>query len=111
MDLTFQTIVLLISAIILVTLLVIVAIIVYRKKFSETFPPIIATCPDYWEDKSIGDSSNCINIKGLGTCGVTTKDFSGSNWTSASGLCNKAKWARHCNLTWDGITNNPSCLS
>lgn len=111
MEFTFQKTVLLISVVILVITLVVIAIMVYRKKFTETFPPIIATCPDYWEDKSNGDSSNCVNIKGLGTCGVKSKDFSGSNWTSGYGQCNKAKWAKTCNLTWDGITNNPSCLS
>ena len=111
MEFNFQSSVLIISAVILVIILVVIGIMVYRKKNSETFPPIMAECPDYWEDNSIGNGSNCVNVKSLGTCGVKTKDFSGSNWTSAAGLCNKAKWARNCNLTWDGITNNPTCLS
>lgn len=111
MEFKFQTIVLLISVVILVILFVIIAIMVYRKRFTETFPPIIATCPDYWEDKSNGDSSKCVNVKSMGTCGITNKDFSGTNWTSREGICNKASWARSCNLTWDGITNNPACLS
>ena len=111
MELNFQMIVLMVSSIFLVIMFIILIIALYKKKYSQQFPPIISNCPDYWEDKSIGNSSNCVNIKGLGTCGVKSKDFSGSDWTSKEGICNKARWARNCNLTWDGITNNPSCLS
>jgi hypothetical protein len=111
MELNFQKIVLIVSAVFLVIMLIVIGVLLYKNKFTEVFPPIISNCPDYWEDKSNGNSSNCVNIKGLGTCGVKSKDFSGPDWTSNAGLCNKARWARNCNLTWDGITNNPSCLS
>lgn len=107
----FQMIVLIVAVVILIIMLTVIIIALYNKKYKQVFPPVISNCPDYWEDKSSGDSSNCVNIKGLGTCGVKSKDFSGTDWTSSNGLCNKARWARNCNLTWDGITNNPSCLS
>ena len=111
MEFNFQMIVISISVIFLIIMLVIIGIAMYKKKYTQVFPPIVSNCPDYWEDKSIGNSSNCVNIKNLGTCGVKSKDFSGTDWTSNEGICNKAKWARNCNLTWDGITNNSSCLS
>lgn len=114
MDVNFQSIVLIISVICLVILLVCIGIMVYRKRFSDTFPPTIATCPDYWEDVSNGSGLICKNKNPtkniLGKCG-DSMDFSETKWTSGYGLCNKANWARNCNLTWDGITNNPSCLS
>ena len=33
-------------------------------------------------------------------------DFTGDHWQGSSGSCNKSKWAKQCDLTWDGITNN-----
>ena len=111
MELNFQKIVLIIAAILLIIMFVIIIIVLSKLRYSQKFPPIISNCPDYWEDKSMGNSSNCVNIKGLGTCGTKSMDFSGTQWTSKEGLCNKARWARYCNLTWDGITNNSTCLS
>ena len=35
-------------------------------------------------------------------------DFSVYPYSGADGLCNKKKWAKTCELTWDGITNNKS---
>jgi hypothetical protein len=67
-----------------------------------------ANCPDYWNDYSNGNGSNCMNTKHLGTCDVEQMDFSLSKWTGNDGDCNKLKWARTCDLTWDGITNNPN---
>ena len=31
-------------------------------------------------------------------------DFTGDFWQGSTGDCNKYKWARACDLTWDGIT-------
>jgi hypothetical protein len=64
-------------------------------------------CPDYWEDVSNGDGSNCVNVKNLGTCGSNSMDFTTQQWVGDKGLCNKNEWAKKCDLTWDGITNNP----
>ena len=33
-------------------------------------------------------------------------NFNTGPWASSDGLCNKSKWAKACNLTWDGVTNN-----
>ena len=34
-------------------------------------------------------------------------DFTGDQWDGSTGDCRKSKWATGCDLTWDGITNNP----
>ena len=34
-------------------------------------------------------------------------DFTTPQWNgSGTGNCTKFKWAKSCNLSWDGITNN-----
>ena len=103
---TFQSIVMTIAIILLIISLIIVGISIYNTKYNVMFPPVIANCPDYWQDDSDGDASKCVNVKNLGTCDVQTMDFSTSMWTGNNGLCNKAKWAKACNLTWDGVTNS-----
>ena len=32
-------------------------------------------------------------------------NFNSSAFMGSKGKCNKQKWARSCNVTWDGITN------
>ena len=33
-------------------------------------------------------------------------DFSKSPWIGDTGLCRKLEWAKKCDLSWDGVTNN-----
>ena len=69
----------------------------------------VADCPDYWLDMSEGDGSRCVNRMDLGSSSCSKEmDFSGSFWTGDDGLCRKSQWARKCDLTWDGVTNNSS---
>ena len=103
---TFQSIVMTIAIVLLIICLVLIGMTIYNTKYNMAFPPVVADCPDYWLDESQGDASNCVNSKNLGTCNVNKMDFSKSMWTGNNGLCNKAKWAKACNLTWDGITNS-----
>ena len=83
-----------------------ISIDIKKKKW----PPTVASCPDYWiEDKSEG-TTVCNNTKNLGldTCPTTINmnEFEYESKLLANSDCDKAKWARSCNLTWDGITNN-----
>ena len=108
----FQKIVLTIAIFILILCLIFIGIALYRGRKNDIYPPVVADCPDYWQDMSNGDGSNCVNKLNLGSSGCnSTMDFSGSTWDGSSGLCNKYKWARGCDLTWDGITNNKSACS
>ena len=107
----FQKNVLYVLIILLVIILVFTAIINYytnkNKNKDIPFPKTQQACPDYWEDHSTNaDGSKCVNTKNLGTSRNKTMDFSKSLWKSSQGLCNKAAWAKKCNLSWDGITNN-----
>jgi hypothetical protein len=105
---SFQKSVLIIAGSLLIIMLLILGYILYKKKHNTSYPPVIAGCPDYWVDTgSNKNGSNCKNIKNLGkeTC-QKEMNFSSALWMGNRGLCNKAKWAKTCDLTWDGITNN-----
>lgn len=106
---SIQKIILMIATIMLILTLISIGIALYNKKYDDKYPPIIAQCPDYWLDNSKGNESRgskCTNIKNLGKDECSKEmDFSDSMWQGASGLCNKKKWARHCDLVWDGVTN------
>jgi hypothetical protein len=104
---TFQKTVLIIATIVLLFFLVIVWHSLYKNKKSGNFPPVIGSCPDYWIATNDGKSDICSNVKNLGKSSCPkTMNFNTQPWISNDGLCYKSKWARGCDLTWDGITNN-----
>jgi hypothetical protein len=104
---TFQKNVITISIVVLIFFLFLIGVILYRNKSNTAYPPVVADCPDYWEDLSVGNSSHCVNKKNLGKSSCSKiMDFSTSTWSGQRGLCNKSKWAKACDLTWDGVTNN-----
>jgi hypothetical protein len=100
----FHRLVIIITVIILILILIFVAIMLSRSKSSQTWPPIVGDCPDYWIDLS-GNGAMCVNSKKLGTCNQNTMNFTTSLWTGSNGLCAKYNWANGCGLTWDGITS------
>ena len=104
----FQKIVLYIAIILLIIALIVFGSMLYTDK--NVYPPTQAQCPDYWMDMSggIGTGGYCINVKNLGKGGCSNRmNFNTGVWTGDDGLCNKQKWAKACDLTWDGVTNNP----
>ena len=104
---SFQDIVINIAIFFFIITIVIIGVSLYRNKASFSYPPVVADCPDYWIDSSVGNGSNCQNKKNLGKSSCEKNmDFSTSNWSGDRGLCNKARWAKSCDLTWDGITTN-----
>ena len=101
MSFGFQRTVMTVSIVLLVLSLVLIGIALYRQKYSDiTFPPVVAECPDYWKNVSTDNQIECENVKKLGTCDVMIKNFTGQS------LCEKQKWAKECEIVWDGITNN-----
>lgn len=115
----FQKIVAIIAIIIFIVLMIFIASVLYNNKYGVDFPPTVSECPDYWLDMektvtggdSFGEDSNtiqsCINVKNLGNSSCSKNmDFTEDFWQGTSGNCNKYKWAKACNITWDGITNN-----
>jgi hypothetical protein len=117
----FQKIVLTVAIVIFIIIMIFVGSALYQNKYATTFPPVVSQCPDYWIDNqsSINNpnanssetqtSQACINVKNLGNTSCSkTMDFTGSFWQGSTGSCNKYKWAKGCDLTWDGITNSPN---
>jgi hypothetical protein len=115
---SFQKIVLTIAIIIFILLMIFIASVLHNNKYGIAFPPTISDCPDYWlynqesedlEERNDGSQTNqrCYNIQNLGESSCSkTMDFTGDFWKGSTGLCNKYKWAKSCDLTWDGITSN-----
>lgn len=104
----FQSITVIVAIVILIICLIFIGIQLRKSKYDKQYPPVTGDCPDYWLDMSDGTGSNCINKQadlGNADC-AKTMDFSGAFWTGDSGLCRKSQWAKRCNLTWDGVTNN-----
>ena len=105
----FQMNVIYVVAALSLVLLIVIGYLIYKKNKSAAKDMIKSiNCPDYWEDVSDGNGSNCVNVKNLGTCGSNSMDFTTKQWVGDKGLCNKNEWAKKCDLTWDGITNNPN---
>jgi hypothetical protein len=105
----FQKIIITIAIIVLIILLVVIGVSLSKASYSETWPPIIGACPDYWVDLS-GNGEACYNSHNLGTCLVSgpenkeTINFNQAPYNSENGNCAKYKWANACKVTWDGIT-------
>lgn len=110
----FQGFVANIALLILIIALVVIGVLLYRAKdkfLSEDI--VIGECPDYWTMEEDAQGKNyCVNVKNLGKSTCQSKmDFGVAPWTGTDGSCKKYNWAKSCDLTWDGITNNPnSCV-
>ena len=99
----FQKTVLGIAIVLLVLALIAFGVILYNNKYSQAYPPVVADCPDYWVDMD----GTCYNQKGLGNASCARRaNFSKGAWAGANGMCLKQKWAKACDLTWDGVTNH-----
>lgn len=103
-----------ITLIVVIFLTIIMVVFTYNKldkSFDEKkWPPSVSKCPDYWiENETSSGDTICVNDKNLGkdTCPtqVNFQTFSQNSRLLADDDCEKAKWAKSCNLTWDGITN------
>lgn len=106
---SFQKITISVAIVLLVVALIFVAVSLYRTKYDVQYPPVQAQCPDYWIYES--QNEGCKNVKGLGnttskSCPMEMKFDKYAEFTGSDALCNKYKWAKKCDLTWDGITNN-----
>lgn len=96
---SFQKKVIITSSVLLaIGLFIIWGLLKYRKE-KEQWPPIVANCPDYMDD-IYGDGTSCMNPKNLGTCGNDAMNFTTNTFSSP---CDKSKYVKNCNLSWDGI--------
>jgi hypothetical protein len=102
-----------IALLILILSLTIIGSIMYKGRHNQVSDNVvIGECPDYWNMVKEGDTNYCVNVKNLGkkTC-PSKMNFFAPPWTTSDGTCQKNNWARNCDLTWDGITNNTSSCS
>jgi len=99
----FQKTVMTVAIVILIIVLCFIGIVLYRQKSSIVYPPVIPNCPDYWDVSG----NKCINSMSLGNpqCNVPM-DFTTAKWSGNTSNCLKYMWAKSCNLTWDGISDN-----
>lgn len=136
---SFYWIVLVIAIVALIGSLTYVGILMtfYTTK-NTTYPPVAASCPDFWNISSTNecmiptwDEGNGRNIGSLytvtlsgatNTAAVTTTDTPGlssdktsinvadSVWgVNALGTCAKQRWANQYGIVWDGVSNYNSC--
>lgn len=106
---SFQKIVLISAIVILILCLVFIGIALNSAK-SESWPPLIPECPDFWIIDGSGNNQRCINMKDLGTCPAQegqrhlNMNFTEPPFTGSNGDCAKYQWSKRCGVTWDGIT-------
>ena len=73
-------------------------------------------CNDYATPKSDVNGTNCpvkcYNTHQLGktsaVCTSIPSEIDFGNVQGKPGICAKQRWAKQCDITWDGITNVPS---
>lgn len=97
----------------LIVVLIILGIMMSRAASEASWPPQVGECPDYWQESGINGPDGeteliqCNNVQNLGNPNCKrTMNFNGNMWKGDDGDCRKKTWAKGCDLTWDGITNN-----
>jgi len=131
----FYLIVLSIAAILLILILTYVGLLMRAANASTVgFPPVIASCPDYWASgidvsscaipaqgsKNTGSiydvrNNNALSLNTTNTPGyaAVNKDvvFSDPGWSSGGSnpMCAQKKWANQYGIQWDGISNYNGC--
>ena len=110
---SFNTTVLMVASVLLIIGLIIIGMFIVKSLGEETFPPVVSDCPDYWDVISNNGQKICknnskINDSSSELCkNYPTNLFSVNGSSNDDKLCEKNKWAKDCNIHWDGITNNP----
>ena len=94
-------------AVIVVIFIILVIYKLYNRSVEEseqTWPEEISNCPDYWTDLGNG---KCKNVHNLGTCTngkvQPTITFNKSYYDGDKGKMNRCRWAKKCNVSWEGI--------
>jgi hypothetical protein len=130
MDFGFYNIVLIIAVVFLILTLTYIGVKMTYQAYSAPFPPIKATCPDYWTVSD--DGQGCIfphdntkpNYGSPGTGGYNAagtysvggksafkpSDPAWASYQNAKGAtCGLRTWANTYGIVWDGVTNYNGC--
>lgn len=100
----FQQIVLMAAVVVLIITLAMVGNTLRKQRKNAVYPPVVAACPDYWTNTADGECERgeLYNRGDITACPAETVDFSSMN------DCDKYEWATGCQVTWDGVSHNPS---
>ena len=98
----FQKLVVTIATVILIFMLLIIGYAMSKHNGIMKFPPSVSECPDYW----VSSNNLCNNVNNLGDCNKSM-NFKTNTYIGHKGDCNKVKWAKQCNVSWSGLTNDP----
>jgi len=110
----FYKTVCIVALVILVVSLAFIGTALASSSKNVEFPPNISKCPDNYEIvyDDYGEFESCRNNTLLDSdedCKI--KQFADASYSMpgigpTSGACTKKKWAKKCNVDWDGLTNN-----
>ena len=96
----FRQSVMAVAVVILIITLAMIGTALRNQRKNAIYPPVLADCPDYWKGTSDGECKRG-SVYNKGICPNSTVDF------STVSDCGKYEWASDCQVTWDGISNNP----
>ena len=109
----FNKTVLMVASVLLILGLIIIGLFISKNIEKSAFPPIISDCPDYWNvEYDSNQKKKCQNNSinsGLNSSDCRTYPvalFSAAGTSDADIICSKKRWAKRCNIHWDGISNN-----
>jgi hypothetical protein len=110
----FNRTVLLVASVLLILGLIIIGFFIVKSVQDSAYPPVISDCPDYWNVNYDPVTQKKICTNNSINPGPTTNEcrnypvslFSANGSSEADIICAKNKWAKSCNIHWDGITNN-----
>jgi hypothetical protein len=114
----FNRTVLLVASILLILGLIIIGFFSVKNVEDSAYPPIISDCPDYWnvtydnnQKKKCRNNSINSGVASDRCRNYPVSEFSASGSSVNDIICAKNRWAKSCNIQWDGITNNSkACL-
>ena len=102
-DGAFQKQVAHVALVIFLIMMALMALMMAKFKENQLYPPEVPPCPDYWVNKG---GQKCENRPGLGngTC-VGEHNFSAKKYQGMKGRKERCKFAKLCEIEWDGLTN------
>jgi hypothetical protein len=98
----FKKIVVLIMFLFLVVIFSFLTYVLYNNKNNYVYAPEVGKCPDYFDIQNNNNKISCYNKNKQGKC-MNKTHFDNNDFGNT--VKEKNKWAKSCNITWDGITN------
>lgn len=88
------------NAIMLIILLAVMAVLLSGKIKTQTFPPEISKCPDFYSQTP---DNSCVMSKSVYSSNVPACN---TMYPKTLDFRSKKSWASGCGVAWDGITNS-----